>query len=59
MDIRELLDLSRNQFAMVLIAKRSSLHTGTRYFARGLNDLCEPGNEVECEQVVNLDDKAL
>ena len=34
------------------IARRSSMHAGTRYLARGMNDCNEPGNEMECEQIV-------
>ena len=34
------------------IARRSSMHAGTRYLARGMNDNNEPGNEMECEQLV-------
>jgi hypothetical protein len=37
---------------VALFAKRSSLHPGTRYIARGLNAAASPGNEVECEQLV-------
>lgn len=40
------------RFALALVARRSRLHPGTRYIARGLNDACSPGNEVECEQIV-------
>ncbi|KAK8964395.1 putative phosphoinositide phosphatase SAC9 [Platanthera guangdongensis] len=35
-----------------LIARRSRLHPGTRYLARGLNACSSTGNEVECEQLV-------
>ena len=28
------------------------MHAGTRYLARGMNDNNEPGNEMECEQIV-------
>ena len=31
---------------------KSRLHVGTRYLARGLNCNGEPGNEVECEQII-------
>ncbi|QCD83090.1 probable phosphoinositide phosphatase SAC9 [Vigna unguiculata] len=37
---------------VVLIARRSRLHPGTRYLARGLNSCFSSGNEVECEQLV-------
>ncbi|KAI5078715.1 hypothetical protein GOP47_0006386 [Adiantum capillus-veneris] len=43
----------RGQQVMVaLIARRSRLHPGTRYLARGLNGAFSTGNEVECEQLV-------
>ena len=38
-------------FTFVLISRRSRLHPGMRYIARGLNALASPGNEIECEQV--------
>ncbi|OEL28911.1 putative phosphoinositide phosphatase SAC9 [Dichanthelium oligosanthes] len=37
---------------VALIARRSRLHPGTRYLARGLNACSGTGNEVECEQLV-------
>ncbi|KAJ0976307.1 hypothetical protein J5N97_018272 [Dioscorea zingiberensis] len=37
---------------VALLARRSRLHPGTRYLARGLNACSGTGNEVECEQVV-------
>ncbi|KAK6914467.1 SAC domain [Dillenia turbinata] len=37
---------------VALIARRSRLHPGTRYLARGLNSCYGTGNEVECEQLV-------
>ncbi|OAY64186.1 putative phosphoinositide phosphatase SAC9, partial [Ananas comosus] len=37
---------------VALIARRSRLHPGTRYLARGLNACSSTGNEVECEQLV-------
>lgn len=37
---------------VALIARRSRLHPGTRYLARGLNACFSTGNEVECEQLV-------
>ena len=37
------------KFSIGYIARRSVLNPGTRYAARGLNDLNSPGNEVECE----------
>lgn len=40
------------QVIVTLIARRSRLHPGTRYLARGLNSAFSTGNEVECEQVV-------
>ncbi|THG23694.1 hypothetical protein TEA_008791 [Camellia sinensis var. sinensis] len=37
---------------VALTARRSRLHPGTRYLARGLNSCSSTGNEVECEQLV-------
>ncbi|XP_047317459.1 probable phosphoinositide phosphatase SAC9 [Impatiens glandulifera] len=37
---------------LALTARRSRLHPGTRYLARGLNSCYSTGNEVECEQLV-------
>ncbi|XP_010244500.1 PREDICTED: probable phosphoinositide phosphatase SAC9 [Nelumbo nucifera] len=37
---------------VALLARRSKLHPGTRYLARGLNSCFGTGNEVECEQLV-------
>ncbi|KAI7745943.1 hypothetical protein M8C21_019347, partial [Ambrosia artemisiifolia] len=37
---------------VALIARRSRLHPGTRYLARGLNSCYSTGNEIECEQLV-------
>ncbi|KDP35146.1 hypothetical protein JCGZ_10680 [Jatropha curcas] len=37
---------------VALTARRSRLHPGTRYLARGLNSCFSTGNEVECEQLV-------
>ncbi|KAF6171493.1 hypothetical protein GIB67_018017 [Kingdonia uniflora] len=37
---------------VALTARRSRLHPGTRYLARGLNACYSTGNEVECEQLV-------
>ncbi|KAL6884496.1 hypothetical protein ACP4OV_010432 [Aristida adscensionis] len=38
--------------SVALIARRSRLHPGTRYLARGINACSGTGNEVECEQIV-------
>ncbi|GAV86822.1 WW domain-containing protein/Syja_N domain-containing protein, partial [Cephalotus follicularis] len=43
---------------VALIARRSRLHPGTRYLARGLNSCYSTGNEVECEQLVWVPKKA-
>ncbi|OAE30181.1 hypothetical protein AXG93_4295s1360 [Marchantia polymorpha subsp. ruderalis] len=37
---------------VAVTARRSRLHPGTRYLARGLNATFSTGNEVECEQLV-------
>lgn len=39
-------------FAVALLSRRSCLHPGMRYIARGLNALAGPGNESEVEQLV-------
>ncbi|GMH39713.1 hypothetical protein BSKO_07611 [Bryopsis sp. KO-2023] len=51
-EIRELEDVTGESFNLVLVSRRSRLHPGTRYIARGLNDEGEPGNEIECEQII-------
>lgn len=43
---------------VALTARRSRLHPGTRYLARGLNSCFSTGNEVECEQLVWVPRKA-
>lgn len=43
---------------VTLTARRSRLHPGTRYLARGLNSCFSTGNEVECEQLVWVPKKA-
>ncbi|XP_077213953.1 sacI homology domain-containing protein / WW domain-containing protein [Tasmannia lanceolata] len=42
----------QQQGLIALTARRSKLHPGTRYLARGLNACFSTGNEVECEQLV-------
>jgi len=49
---KDLEDGTGDPFKIVLLSRRTRLNPGTRYIARGLNDLCEPGNEIECEQIV-------
>eukprot|EP00898_Chlorokybus_atmophyticus_P001755 jgi/Chlat1/2580/Chrsp178S02444 len=51
-DSRSLVDTSGRKWAVALIARRSRLHPGTRYLARGLNAAASTGNEAECEQLV-------
>lgn len=48
---RLLEDASSARYMIILFSRRSRLHPGTRYIARGLNGLASPGNEIECEQV--------
>lgn len=48
---RDLHDVAGMPFAYTIISRRSRLHPGMRYIARGLNALASPGNELECEQV--------
>lgn len=38
-------------FSLTYIARRSSLNPGTRFVARGLNDVNAPGNALECELI--------
>ncbi|KAK1320830.1 putative phosphoinositide phosphatase SAC9 [Acorus calamus] len=45
------------QVTVALTARRSRLHPGTRYLARGLNACFSTGNEVECEQLVWVSQK--
>ncbi|KAL3148494.1 hypothetical protein ABBQ38_013936 [Trebouxia sp. C0009 RCD-2024] len=49
---RSLEDCSGQKYTLALLARRSCLHPGMRYIARGLNGLASPGNEIECEQIV-------
>ncbi|KAK9058388.1 hypothetical protein SSX86_023230 [Deinandra increscens subsp. villosa] len=44
--------LGQQEGIVALIARRSRLHPGTRYLARGLNSCYSTGNEIECEQLV-------
>ncbi|EPS69230.1 hypothetical protein M569_05534, partial [Genlisea aurea] len=44
--------LGQTEGLVALTARRSRLHPGTRYLARGLNSCYSTGNEVECEQLV-------
>ena len=48
---RSLEDNQGTKYTLVLFSRRSRLHPGMRYIARGLNSLASPGNEIECEQV--------
>lgn len=50
--------LSQQEGIVALIARRSRLHPGTRYLARGINSCYSTGNEVECEQLVWVPKKA-
>lgn len=49
---RSLEDCMGQKYTLALLARRSCLHPGMRYIARGLNSLGSPGNEIECEQIV-------
>ena len=51
-ECRLMTDAKGARACVALIARRSCLHPGTRYLARGLNDAASPGNEVECEQLL-------
>ena len=50
-EARQLKDREGQPYTLALFARRSRLHPGMRYIARGLNALASPGNEIECEQV--------
>ena len=50
-EARHLEDNVGQRYCLVLLSRRSGLHPGMRYIARGLNALASPGNEIECEQV--------
>lgn len=45
-------DAQGRSMTVALLARRSRLHPGMRYIARGLNSMASPGNEIECEQIV-------
>jgi hypothetical protein len=50
--------LGQNEGQVGLVARRSRLHPGTRYIARGINACHSTGNEVECEQIVWIPKKS-
>ena len=49
---KHLEDASGRPYALALISRRSCMHPGMRYIARGLNALASPGNEAEVEQLM-------
>jgi hypothetical protein len=49
---RDMEDFDGCRFSYCLISRRCRLHVGPRYKARGLNEAADPGNEIECDQVV-------
>lgn len=51
-EVRSFGSLGQQEGIVGLIARRSRLHPGTRYLARGINSCFGTGNEVECEQLV-------
>ncbi len=51
-ETRPLRDFDSAPYNLVEVSRRGRLHVGPRYKARGLNDYAEPGNEIECEQIV-------
>lgn len=51
-ECRNFVDSKQQELVVALTARRSRIHPGTRYLARGLNAGCSTGNEVECEQLV-------
>lgn len=51
-EARPLNDFEGCPYTLILASRRGRLHAGPRYKARGLNEQAEPGNEIECEQIV-------
>lgn len=51
-EARPLTDFEGSPYTLILASRRGRLHAGPRYKARGLNEQAEPGNEIECEQIV-------
>ncbi|XP_072998445.1 probable phosphoinositide phosphatase SAC9 [Typha latifolia] len=51
-ECRDFRSTSQQSGRVALIARRSRLHPGTRYLARGINACSSTGNEVECEQLL-------
>ncbi|CAI7932204.1 unnamed protein product, partial [Closterium sp. NIES-54] len=51
-ELRAFSDANARLAHVVSLARRSRLHPGTRYLARGINAAAGTGNEVECEQIV-------
>jgi len=49
---RTLQDAAGRSYGVALVSRRSRLHPGMRYIARGLNALASPGNEAEVEQLL-------
>ena len=49
---RAMTDARGVEWRLAVFGRRSRLHPGTRYLARGLNAAAAPGNEVEMEQLV-------
>lgn len=49
---RVMTDAMGTPFNVALFCRRSRLHPGTRYLARGINKGASCGNEIECEQLV-------
>ncbi len=49
---RVLQDAAGRSYGVALVSRRSRLHPGMRYIARGLNALASPGNEAEVEQLL-------
>ncbi|RZB55220.1 Phosphoinositide phosphatase SAC4 isoform E [Glycine soja] len=49
---QEMLMISRREFTLTLIARRSRHYAGTRYLRRGVNEKGRVANDVETEQIV-------
>lgn len=51
-EVQTLEDYDNHPYSICHVTRRGRLHVGPRYKARGLNDQAEPGNEIECEQIL-------
>jgi SacI homology domain len=50
--VDEVQNLTGQRYTLCLLSRRSRKHPGTRYIARGLNEIAGPGNEIEAELLI-------